>query len=589
MLKKRLKKRNLKKQRHNLVSRMSELISALDNYTPSQIGENGTKEYTWSNSLRERIIQLSFQLTRTRDETTINKLAEQTDKILKELNGYYKASVMSREEYLQYMSVMFRMIGHTRDIVDGKGEYSLAYMLLGVWYKNYPELAKFALKLFVLAPEGSTDFHPYGSWKDVKYIYKNLKSSPLASYGAQLLIEQLKSDAVSDNPSLAAKWVPREKSQFGELFTELAIDYFSDYTASAKNEDARKRAIIKAKMDFRKLISSLNKKLDTVQIKQCSSNWSDIDPTKQTSITMHKQKKAFLNIKKDGSQRYDTDDRIACSNKFKEFSKKAASGEVEVKGKRISLNDFTKEALNLINQHKQKSDEANLLNAQWLDNSKQTGALGKMIAMVDVSGSMSGDPMNAAIALGIRVAEKSMLGKRVMTFSASPTWVNLTGQDNFVDMVDVVRHADWGMNTNFSAALNMILEAIVVQKLKPEDVEDMVLAIFSDMQMDQADKNSVSLMSTIEQKYAETGLRLWGKPFKAPHILFWNLKSTSGFPTLSTQKNASMMSGFSPALLNLFCEEGLTSLQSCTPWSLFMKSLDNERYSPLDKFIRDNL
>lgn len=569
---------------------MSALISALDNYTPSQIGEKGSCEYTWSNNVRERILQLSFQLTRVRDESTIHRLAEQTDKILKELNGSYKASILSREEYLEYMSIMYRMIGHTRDIIDGKGEYALSYMLLGVWHKNHPELAKFAFKLFVLPPGGADkDFHPYGSWKDIKSFYKTDKSSPLALYGSQLLLNQLKHDSLSDNPSLAAKWVPREKSQYGELFTELAIDYFCDYLASAKNEEARKRAIIKAKMDFRKLISSLNKKLDTVQIKQCGLHWSEIDPTKQTSITMHKQKKAFLNIKKDGSQRYQLSDRILCANKFKEFAQKAVKGEVEVKGKRVGLNDFTKEALELIKHKQHKSDEASILNAQWLDNSKQTGALGKMIAMVDVSGSMDGDPMNAAIALGIRVAEKSMLGKRVMTFSASPTWVNLQGQDNFVDMVDVVKRADWGMNTNFAAALKMILDAIVTQKLKPEDVEDMVLAIFSDMQMDQADSRSTSLMATIENQYAEAGMRLWGKPFKAPHILFWNLRSTSGFPTLSTQKNASMMSGFSPALLNLFCEEGLTALQSCTPWSLFIKSLTNERYQPLDNHIREVL
>jgi hypothetical protein len=109
------------------------------------------------------------------------------------------------------------------------------------------------------------------------------------------------------------------------------------------------------------------------------------------------------------------------------------------------------------------------------------------------------------------------------------------------------------------------------------------------MQMDQADGKSVSLMDTIEKQYAEAGQRLWGKPFKAPHILFWNLRSTSGFPSLSTQKNASMMSGFSPALLNVFCEEGLTALQSCSPWSLFIKSLENERYKPLDTFIRETL
>lgn len=569
---------------------MSALISALDNYTPSQIGENGTREYTWSNNVRERILQLSFQLTRSRDISTINKLAEQTDSILKELHGSYKASILSREEYLEYMSIVYRMIGHTRDIIDGKGEYTLAYMLLGVWHKHYPELAKFAFRLFVLPPdETSTDYHPYGSWKDVKYLYKANKSSPLAIYGSQLLLSQLKKDSLSDNPSLAAKWVPREKSQFKELFNELAVEYFNDYIFCAKTDEARKKAIIKAKMDFRKLISSLNKKIDTVQIKQCGQNWAEIDPTKQTSITMHKQKRAFLNVKKNGSQRYTLEDRIVCADKFKEFAQKAVKGEVEVKGKRVGLNDFTKEALELIGRRQDKSDEAALLNAQWLDNSKQTGALGKMIAMVDVSGSMSGDPMNAAIALGIRVAEKSMLGKRIMTFSASPSWVNLQGQDNFVDMVDVVKRAEWGMNTNFAAALKMILDAIVTQKLKPEDVEDMVLAVFSDMQMDQADNKSKSLMESIEAQYAEAGERLWGKPFKAPHILFWNLRSTSGFPTLSTQKNASMMSGFSPALLNLFCEEGLTALQSCTPWSLFIKSLEKERYQPLDNYIRENL
>ena len=572
---------------------MSALISALDNYTPSQIGEKGSTEYTWSNNIRERILQLSFQLTRVRDENTINTLAEQTDKILKELNGSYKASIISREEYLEYMSIMYRMIGHTRDIIDGKGEYALSYMLLSVWHSHHPELAKFAFRLFVLSLplQGGADknCHPYGSWKDVKSLYKRNKSSPLVLYGSQLILNQLKEDSVSDNPSLAAKWVPREKSQFGELFTELAIDYFYEYTASAKTDEARKKAIIKAKMDFRKLISSLNKKLETVQIKQCGLRWSEIEPSKQTSITMHKQKKAFLNVNKKGEQRHELADRIVCANKFKEFAQKAAKGEVEVKGKRIGLNDFTKEALELISSRQDKSDEAAILNAQWLDNSKQTGALGKMIGMVDVSGSMQGDPMNAAISLGIRVAEKSMLGKRVMTFSATPSWVNLTGQDTFVEMVDTVRRADWGMNTNFAAALKMILDAIVTQKLTPEDVEDMVLAIFSDMQMDQADSKSTSLMASIEAQYAEAGQRLWGKPFKAPHILFWNLRSTSGFPTLSTQKNASMMSGFSPALLNLFCEEGLNALQSCTPWSLFIKSLDNERYQPLDNHIREVL
>jgi Domain of unknown function (DUF2828) len=568
---------------------MSAIISALDNYTPSQLGEKGSTEYTWSNSITERILQLHFQLTRTRDQSTILSLHSQVDKLLTDITGSYRVGIMSREEYLFYMSTLYKIIGHTRDMIDGKGEYALSYMLLDVWSIHHPELAKFALKHFVLAPEGNPGTHPYGSWKDIKYLQESVTFGPLLDYGNLLLLEQLRRDVGSENPSLAAKWVPREKSKFRDLFSELATTYFSEYLESARTEEARKRAINKAKMDFRKIISSLNKMLDTVQIKQCNNHWAAIDPANQTSITMHKQKRAFLNIDRQGQNRHEKADRIICANHFKEFAQQALKGEVEVKGKRVGLNDFTVEAISLIHNGQQDSSEAHLLNAQWLNHSQQTGALGKMIAMVDVSGSMEGDPLHAAIALGIRVAEKSLLGKRVLTFSASPRWLNLDNVSNFVEMVSIVQQADWGMNTNFAAALNMILDAIISQKLKPEDVEDMVLAIFSDMQMDQADDQYKSLMDSIEKRYADAGQRLWSKPFKPPHILFWNLRSTSGFPCLSGQKNSSMMSGFSPALLNLFCEEGLTALQSCTPWSLLIKSLENERYQVLDQYIRSVL
>ena len=551
--------------------------------TKSQIGENGSIEYSWSNNIREKIIQLSFQLTRTKRDI-IDSLAIQINDILNYLTRSYMSAIMSREEYIEYMSIMYRMIGHTRDIVEGKGEYSLSYMLVDVWYNHYPELALFAFKNFVLLPDGTI---PYGSWKDIKYFYKTNKTSPIVNYGINLMIEQIRQDIDSDNPSLAAKWVPREKSQYSDLFTAIATNYFSEYIMTAKTDLSRINAINKAKMNFRKIISSINRKLDTVQIKQCDNNWSNIDPVNQTSITMHKQKRAFFNVDRKGNQRSYLDDRIICANNFKEFATKAFNGEIEVKGKRIGLNDFTRDALNIIPRN--DSYEAKILNAQWLNNSTQTGALGKMIAMVDVSGSMYGDPMNAAIALGIRVAEKSMLGKRVLTFSASPSWVNLDGIDNFVDMVDTVKRADWGLNTNFSAALKMILDAIITQRLQPDDVEDMVLVIFSDMQIDNADVSYRSLMDSIETQYAAAGLRLWNKPFKAPHILFWNLRSTSGFPTLSTQPNSSMMSGFSPALLNLFCDEGIESLSQCSPWSLFMKSLNSDRYKILDEHIRNTL
>ena len=44
---------------------MAKLVSALDSIT--QTGGNGHQEYMWSDDKQEKILQLSFQLTRTND------------------------------------------------------------------------------------------------------------------------------------------------------------------------------------------------------------------------------------------------------------------------------------------------------------------------------------------------------------------------------------------------------------------------------------------------------------------------------------------------------------------------------------------
>jgi len=571
---------------------MAALIDALDNYTPTQIGENGHVEYGWSNNIQEQILQFSFQLTRSSGSNT-NILSNTLEKMLSILKCKLETGTLVEKEVAKgHLSVLYKMNGHTRDIIDGKGEYNLSYMMIYMWNKFYPELAQFALRCFVVFDDGR---HQYGSWKDLKYFCNYCKeqgdssNSDLIRYCIKLINEQIKKDYENEtmkNISLAAKWVPREKSSFGWIYHLLAIDYFSEYLDTPVTDEQIRKAVLKCKTEYRRLLSFLNKEIDTTQIKQCGNNWANINFDKVTSITLSKQKKAFLNIKKNGEIRWpDVEDRVTCAEKFNSHIEKAVKGEVEMKGKRVGMADFTKQAIDLLRRD-DNQNERDLLNSQWRDNSSQNVALGKMIAMVDVSGSMEGDPLNVAIALGIRIAEKSLVGKRVMTFSAKPTWVNLEPYNDFISQVKIVKEAEWGMNTNFYAALDLILDAIIQNKMEPEDVQDMVLVILSDMQMDQGDKTDKSVLyDTMKSKYEAAGIRVHGKPYKPPHILFWNLRSTSGFPCLANQPNTSMMSGFSPALLNLFCDQGLDALQACTPWSLLMKSLENERYKIMEDKI----
>ena len=552
---------------------MSLLVDYLDK--TQKTGENGHVEHDWSENIQEQIIQFDFQMTRT-NESGLKSLEQRLRSLLTKLKN---------EPDTTYRVILFKMIGCTRDIVAGKGECDLTYMMIRVWYDFYPQLAFVAIDSLLRRDDNT---HQFGSWKDAKYFCEYCRRQgdatdhQLIQHVVKTVNAQLEKDfncymfsSEQNNLSLLAKWIPREKSnKFGWLYELLATDFFPEYMITATTAGPRSRAIIKCKTEYRHIISKINKAIDTLQIKQCGQKWSEIDFNKVTSVSMTKQTKAFLNIKSKDETRYpDNEDRVQCAVNFNEH---VSSSDKEIKGKRVGIVDFVKRAIDTPST----GVLADVLNSQWRDNSSMNESLGNMIAMVDVSGSMEGDPMHAAIGLGIRIAEKSRLGKRVLTFSQDPEWVNLSKIDNFVDMVKCVQAAPWGMNTNFYRALNIILDAIVELKMPADDVKDMTLVILSDMQMDEADKcNKHTLYENITREYAAAGVRVHRVPYTPPRILFWNLRSTNGFPVDTTQSNTAMMSGYSPIMLNQFIETG----GQITPWDNFMKGLNNERYGILEK------
>jgi len=606
------------------------MISALDSLTPVRTGENNHFELDWSNDIQEKIVQFDFQTVRT-DRTGVSNLASILDDILLQLTTRTYKTDDEKAKRNRCLTTLFKIIGKTRDINGGKGEYTLAYMMIWVWYKHFPILAQIALQLFVMDPhtlnEEDESQEPYGSWKDIKYFCKYVMdnggdmSHPLIQFCIEGINMTLRSDDYnynndtdgSKNISLVAKWVPREESgKFGFLYEALAVNYFHEFIATAKTDTSIWKAVKKCKAQYRMLCSKLNRHLDTVQIKQTAKNWAEINHAKTTSITMSKQRKAFLNQKTNNvaEQRSDDPDRVACADNLRSYLESLKKEGKEVKGKHVGLNDFAEQAYKLIcyNNNNSKHEEIDILDSQWRDNcnKKNANGLGTMVAIVDTSGSMHGDPMNAAVALGCRVAEKSILGKRVMTFSSDPTWINLDSCDTFTSMVETIRKSDRfaGYNTDFYKAMDMILTAIEENKVPPNDVENMILAIFSDMQIDdnlnvmmnggssyscdEEQKMSnrgkwATMFEQIKTKYAEVGMRLYGRPLNPPHILFWNLRNTGGFPTLSTEAGCSMMSGFDPTILNMFCELGMDALKEMTPYKTLLKLLDNPRYLPLER------
>ena len=179
------------------------LVTALDKSTSYRVGENGHTEYGWSTDYQEKLSQFFFQLVRTKDTT---ELERQLNVMLNEFSRTKEPEYKMTNLYL--MTTLYKLIGQTRDIVAGKGEYNLTYMQIFTWYNYYPELAKFAFKKCVMfgnttdsdeVQYSSFSEHPYGSWKDVKYfcdyVYRRTgdENHELIRYASTLLVNQQQS------------------------------------------------------------------------------------------------------------------------------------------------------------------------------------------------------------------------------------------------------------------------------------------------------------------------------------------------------------------------------------------------------------
>ena len=104
--------------------------------------------------------------------------------------------------------------------------------------------------------------------------------------------------------------------------------------------------------------------------------------------------------------------------------------------------------------------------------------------------------------------------------------------------------------------MEKILQVAVEAKLNPEDIPDLI--VFSDMQFDVARSSATSWEihhGRIVRRFKEEGLKICGKEWSAPQIVYWNLRgNTSGFPAQVDRDGVTMLSGYSPSLLKLLLD-----------------------------------
>lgn len=578
---------------------------------PTLRGENGTLEYS-KEQIGDSRVALFFALVRNLPDERLTELLEHC----------LKQSVLYPLQASQMISDLFILAFQTRDCRGGKGERSIFYQLFLELYLYYPLIV---IALLPLIAE-------YGYYKDYFNILSKISKSsdytPLQDSIIKLITSQLKRDEeVLDRASesgeavnvasisLCSKYAPRESNKFQKenksLFRKLVMSIFP---STASNDIEEERAYARAKALYRKMISRLTQVTDVPEVKMCGKRYASIEFDHVPSVSMKKYRKAFANEKLGRHEipselsltgnRSNDPDRIECRKNLL-----TAIKEKKIKGKQNYPHDIVHTLL--LQNNAGSSVELEIFQQQWEDirnnilriiaerSSATTTTtttsvnLNKLVPLVDVSGSMNGTPMEVAIALGILISEVNhpLFRDQFLTFQSTPSWVNLSSAKSIAEKVTITKQAPWGGSTNIENAFKLIARTIEANQLPESEIPDLI--IFSDMQFNTAIrvKKKQTQLQRIANRFAELGIKISGKPYAMPRIIFWNLRgNTRGFPAQSSSENVQILSGFSPALFKYIVEGmDISQKKKVTPYDTFRKVMDDERYNAIREIVSKNL
>lgn len=474
----------------------------------------------------------------------------------------------------EYLADLFVLAFQTRNCRGGKGEKVLFYLFFFHLYTQFPQTVR---ALLPLIPK-------FGYFKD---LFNMLEDTPdeladLQMDILRLIATQLQQDWLHlfnnnvSEISLCAKYAPREGKHFAKGQNKV---HFQTLVQMLFPDNAFPKAA------YRKMISQLSVSLNITESKMTAQRYADIDFKKVTSICLFKNRKAFANetsrrsldaYEETGNRFPENADRIACRRNLKAALTKDG---VVIKSTQLYPHDIVRE---LYKGSVSESEKA-LFEKQWqgIRENVVLGSLDKLVPLVDVSGSMEGDPMHAAIALGILISEINhpAFRDRFLSFETDSRWVNLSDCSSFYEKVQLAKHSPWGGSTNLLNAFDKILEVVEKARLSVSEIPGMI--IFSDMQFDMAtlDYNYMTTYEIICKRFAEVGVRISGEPYPCPRIIFWNLRSTKTLPVKAYTPNVQMLSGFSPSLLELVMKGDLN------PYTTFRAAMDKGEYDVIREIL----
>ena len=447
--------------------------------------------------------------------------------------------LMFQKAYKENPEYALKCLFYIRDVRGGQGERRF-FRVVMKYLANYETEA--VLRNLKYIPE-------FGRWDDL-YVLEGTK----VHYEVfNFMKEQLALDITCKTPSLLAKWLKSENTSSNE---------------SRKLAYITRKAFGLTSKQYRKTLSMLRERINIVERLMSENRWDEIEFDKIPSRAGMIYKNAFA---RHDIERMKLDASVQSYADFAKDTTKTVNADVL---NPVDIANRVFGSRNLSETDRLMLDKYWSCLKDYYNGREENG-----IAICDVSGSMHGQSMNAAVSMSAYIAErgKGPFKDHFITFSNNPQFVKFEGVDIY-DKFHRASCADWGMSTNIEAAMDLMLNVAVKNHIPVSDMPT-TLYIFSDMEFNGCMtcgsasagrwgggsyvRDTDTLFETIAKRWSIHGYEL-------PRVIFWNLNARQeNIPALGGR--FSYVSGFSMNMVE-------TILSGKDGYDLMMEKLNTPRY-----------
>ena len=415
-----------------------------------------------------------------------------------------------------------KMLFYCGNVRGGLGERRTFRICLKWLAKNYPRIVE---KNIMLIPY-------YNRWDSLFELIDTPCEKTMWEFVSFCLERDFEQMGSGMPCSLLAKWLPTETA------------------SSTKTRELAKRAIKNIGMtprQYRKIVSALRGHIRVTERKMSLKEWETIDYPTVPSYAMARYNQAF--------KRHD-------GERFSKYVEALNEGKAKVNASTLYPYDLVKNYLGY-------GVETNLLaEQQWKALPNYVEGENNIVIMADVSGSMSGRPMETSIGLAIYFAERatSDYHNLYMTFSREPHFIYIKEGATLREKVRQVQQTDIGYNTNLEKAFDYILNHALKNNVANEEMPK-ALVVISDLEIDNYIQTyGLDFVGEMEKKFASHSYTL-------PLLVLWNVEARND-TFLSQDEKVLYVSGQSPSTF----KNVLGCLNGKTAYELMIETLTDKRY-----------